>query len=91
MPASSSLSGSGLLKVFPSVSSATLVNTLLDFICSLVPIRTKVCEFPFNRSARLKSLGTDVAVFMDAAAEHVGGDSWTAHDVCSWSWLSWNG
>lgn len=83
MAASSSLSGSGLLKVFPSMSSATLVNTLLDFACSIIPIGTKVCEFPFNCRARLKSLGTDVAVFLDAPAEHVGGDSCTAHDVRS--------
>lgn len=72
------------------MSSATLVDTLLDFICRLFPVRTQVCWFPIDCSARLKSLGTDVAVFVDAAAEHVGGNSCTTHDVCSLTQLSWD-
>lgn len=59
--------------------SATLVNTLLDLSRSLIPIRTEVCRIPFNCGARLKSMGTDVAVFVDTPTEHVGGNSCTAH------------
>lgn len=80
MPAGLSLSALGPLKVFLSMRSASLVNSLLDFSRSLVPVRAEVCRIRFNRGARLESIGTEIAVFVDAPTEHVGSDSRTAHD-----------